>query len=74
MGTRRDWEKEAGQWTWGSAKFCVGAEPVNPDRVVQDEMVQILVNSSAGYTLVLRMWMDNLVEHLRTTIHDRDGV
>ena len=28
-------------------------------------MVQILVKSSAGYSLVLRMRMDNLVEHLR---------
>ena len=74
MGTRRDSEKEAGQWTWGSAKFCIGAELVNPDRVVQDEMVQILVKSSAGYSLVLRMRMDSLVEHLRARIHDRDGV
>ena len=74
MGTRRDWEKEAGQWTWGSAKFCVGTESVNPDQVVQDEMVQILVKSSAGYSLVLRMQMDNMVEHLRVKIHDRDGV
>ena len=71
---QRVWEKEAGQWTWGSAKFCIGAESVNPDRVVQDEMVQILVKSSAGYSLVLRMRMDSLVEHLRARIHDRDGV
>ena len=37
-------------------------------------MVQILVKSSAGYSLVLRMRMDNLVEHLRAKIQDRDGV
>ena len=37
-------------------------------------MVQILVKSSAGYSLVLRMRMDSLVEHLRARIHDQDGV
>ena len=31
---QRDWEKEAKQWTWGSAKLCVGVESVNLDRVV----------------------------------------
>ena len=37
-------------------------------------MVPILVKSLAGYSLVLRMRMDSLVEHLRARIHDQDGV
>ena len=37
-------------------------------------MVQILLKSSPGYSLLLRMWMDCMVEDGRARIGDRDGI